>query len=372
MMDKRSDVMRLEEMGYFGDLSENIFQRLKNGVNGVLASAGNAAAAGKLDVGQTIVGLEKEYKAWLGANRISNPTLADFKNYLSLLDQKYNLGLSNASQATQSSTTQATGPNAGQPSSATQPAAGGQPASAAVPAAEAPQAASTPINPVIQNTLDWFNNSIQKNTSMSEQTAIAQVNACVKLATKTGTQDKTIQEFNKIVQANPGNEIAASIAKAIQQPNESKIVFGKYLREDDQDATKPFSMDQARAVFGQIAQQSYNNQQFSGGGGAPNPAGNGGGAAGNTATGGAAPNNNSNKPEDSSRRMIPVDFRAYHLQCNSIGLREDTRAKLREFINQSAKDSVASAGDKLFNADILQSERQAFQLIVALMRAVQE
>ena len=369
MTDNRSDVSRLEDMGYFGDLSENIFQRFKNGVNGVLANAGNARAAGKLDVGQTIVGLEKEYKAWLGANKISNPSLGDFKRYLSLLDQKYNLGLSNKSKVAQSSTNQASSPNTGQPSPA-QPASGGQPAPSAP---QAQHSAVGSLNPVIQNTLDFFRENIQKNTPMDEQTIMTQVSACLKRADKTGSRDQTIQELNKIVQDNPNNEIAAAISKAIQNPNESRIVIGTYLKEDVDDA-KPFSMDQARAVFDQIARQSYDNATF-GGGGAPNPASNGGGtpAAGGGSSGGTAANNkNANQHEDTTRRMIPVDFQILYRECDTIGIRSDVRAKLKEFITQSANKSVASAGGQLLNARIVPTERQAFQLIVALLREIHE
>jgi hypothetical protein len=343
---------QLEQMGYFGQLDENLGQRMANGWNNMLSkSFGNNRAAGKLEVGQLVVGLEQDYKKWLGANGISNPTRGDFNRYLGVVQQTHGITFgANGVQRNAAAPAQAA-PAAGaapaQPAAPAAPAQGGAaptaPAAPAQPAAPAsapveltaanptvtlspnspaaPAAAAAPAQPAAPATppqstgpmpqplmlsLKAFKSQIVSSGS-SQNGIETEAKHIMDYAVRAKFQVAAAAELRKMAQES-GNARSAQWVNAVVDSynirTESKNIRKRPLKEAA-DMNEPFSMQDARRWFQTIARHSYNNST---GGGNPAAAGGGSASGGQGApVDGDAPQETQRQAASGSKVHVTVD-----------------------------------------------------------------
>jgi hypothetical protein len=166
----------LESINYYGDLAETFGQRLANARDNVLANFGNQVAAGRLDVGSTVIGLQSQFKRWLGQNgkNTSNMTAGDLSQFL---QQAYGLNLeldggapSNQAEPADDELADSTTDN----TQADQPAQAAAPAQPAQPAA--PNSTSTGavanlehLHPEVVNTINDIDNLLAASTDTTAE-----------------------------------------------------------------------------------------------------------------------------------------------------------------------------------------------------------
>lgn len=359
-------VQHLEDIGYFGQLDENLTQRLKNGFNNVLGSMGNSRAQGKLEIGQLMIGLEKEYKRWLGANGIKRPTRRDFNRFLGSVENEYGVrfGPQGISQAPTPAPAAATPsqPTAS-PKNATQAPAStvAAPATASTPANNAPKPAPangstvqlTPDNPtitltpgapptpqLISNGINNLKKMVRRNVA-NEATVKSQIGDMLAWAERTNQMAGAISGLSAFANEQSGSPVGAWIKDAIssrQAQSESRSRAGVMLAEADTNLDEPFSMSDARRWFQQIARHSYNNATTG------NPAAAGNQSSDQTAspavsTSTAPTGKNSGQ---GTKILVNLDTLWIENQLMNLGVRTDA---LREFMdkNEGSNPTVAGA-----------------------------
>jgi hypothetical protein len=376
-------VEQLEEMGYYGDLTENIWQRIKNGANGVLAGTfGNQRAAGKLDVGQTIIGLEKEYKRWLGANGIKNPTRRDFNNFLGAVEQSHGVKFGDSSaRARPQPAPVANAAPAASPSSAPAAAAPtpqAQPSAApAAPApsdntAPAPAAGTAPVDTsqvhdIVMNTVKIIQKDA-KSGRATEQSVRSKISQLLDYSANAGNSDQVKALLTQIANQNSNTDIGNWIHGSINGQSglgESVLDFSQILNEADVDLDAPFSMSDARSAFEQIARNDFNNVN-----GAGNPATRGGGGSSAGGTGsdqeGDAPTSSARAPSGGGTTIVHMDTMRLKRSMTDTGFHN--KDKLSEFISKTIDEDIRSVGLQLENEHIFQTREQAYQVLVAYLR----
>lgn len=407
-------VRELEAMGYFGDLNEGIWQRLANGGNSVLATLGSSRAAGKLNVGQLVVGLEKEYKTWLGANGIGSPTRRDFSNFLGFLEQKYNIKFGDNGETTEVGPPPNDG-TASSPAPAQQTPS--QPATTQQPRQPEQQQNNADISaleahPVLGNTFEDLENGAKENEPARR--IQAKVDQIVTISSQMNKKRAALSKLANIARTYPQSAIGQAIKIAIEKYGlaESRklnqlALFEAAADQDDEEEGEeegdpnspdaPFSMSQARAVFKVIARHDFNNV----GNGGPNPARSNRGGGGNTQQGGnqggsqqtnrggnpaatqavqAVGDDESDQEHDhdhdalesggSAREMIPMDFLAIRTELQTCGVTQSDIGKLNEFISSSMHDSAMNAGRALERAGVFTTHDKAYQTLVVVLRQI--
>jgi hypothetical protein len=365
---------QLEQMGYFGQLNEanpfNIKQRLANGMNNMLAqSFGNSRAAGKLDVGTMVIGLEKEYKKWLGANGIPNPTKGDFNRFLGVVAQNHGLtyGDPNAAapaQPAQAAPAASPAPAAGQPAPVAAPAQPAAPAAAASPTpaqpAAQPSAASaapaapaqpaapavpaqsaTPVPMPLRQSLQGFKGYLV--ASNATQNGIeTETKHIMDFAVRTKLQARIAGQLRQMAQES-GNAQAQQWVEAVlngyRTQAEGRVRTTRNIFEAE-DMSAPFSMDDARVYFQKLARDSYNNST----GGNPAAAGGGAPAQGGGTAGGGAPTQEAPTPQRQtagSKMNVQIDTAILNREASTIGI--DAEA-LQNFVRTNMSASAMVGG----------------------------
>jgi hypothetical protein len=350
---------QLEQMGYFGQLNEanpfNIKQRLANGMNNMLAqSFGSSRAAGKLDVGTMVIGLEKEYKKWLGANGIPNPTKGDFNRFLGVVAQNHGLTYGDpnaaapapaqpaqaapaASPAQPAAPAAAASPTPAQPSAASAaPAAPAQPAAPAAPAQSA-----TPVPMPLRQSLQGFKGYLV--ASNATQNGIeTETKHIMDFAVRTKLQVRIAGQLRQMAQES-GNAQAQQWVEAVlngyRTQAEGRVRTTRNIFEAE-DMSAPFSMDDARVYFQKLARDSYNNST----GGNPAAAGGGAPAQGGGTAGGGAPTQEAPTPQRQtagSKMNVQIDTAILNREASTIGI--DAEA-LQNFVRTNMSASAMVGG----------------------------
>ncbi len=372
MTKKTVDV--LQEMGYFEILDEDVMQRLRNARDNVLGNVFKSdSAKGRLDVGATVIGLEKELATWMGANGIKSGamTRGQFGKFLGYIEGKYGVKFGNATgdnnapaSTTPTQATTSTAPTPAQPASNNTQAA--QP--------QAPQGAQASMHPTVRNLIAQLDYAAERNSGMDQEEVEESIASTMAGVKQRGEDSHLIvSELKGIVQKHPQSQVSQWINGAITKTaNESRLLKGLILKEDDVDDI--MSKDEVKKIFNQIARASFN-------GGGANPArggssgGNGGasaanGAASPAASGGEAPK----KPkaaEYGNQEVISMNFMEIHRQMGQLSM--DYNALNNFMMSDEAKGDLHTAGRNLRSVrQAIPTDDKAFELLIILLRAIQE